>query len=136
MKFAAIKQTGAATASDDRKNTKYRVLGRNHYFVPFGVETLGSFLTAAQDLVKQLSNRLRRIIDDPRAGPFLLQNISLSRNAVSEGTAIEIMRTLRASPEQGSRLDRDRVVDMNRSYLQMSFRKAWFTCTDTGVNCK
>lgn len=55
-------------------------LSSAYEFVPPGVETLGScsYGPSAHAVVKSISNKLVKSTDDPRAGSFFVQRISLA----------------------------------------------------------
>jgi hypothetical protein len=70
------------------KPIKYRGLGREYNFVPFGVETLGPRGPSAQNLFAGIAKRLVDVTGDRRAGGFLTQRISI---AIQRGNAASIL---------------------------------------------
>jgi hypothetical protein len=81
----------AAEAAEKVKNNKYRSLGAEYYFVPFGVETLGPWGPSALNLFKEISKKLADTTGDRRAGGFLAQRISI---AIQRGNAASILGTM------------------------------------------
>ncbi|RVE44493.1 hypothetical protein evm_010897, partial [Chilo suppressalis] len=74
----------ACEAAEKAKAGKYRGLGSEYDFVPFGVETLGPWGPSAIRLFKEIAERLVDIIGDRRAGSYLGQRITL---AIQRGNA-------------------------------------------------
>ncbi|RVE48228.1 hypothetical protein evm_007085 [Chilo suppressalis] len=68
----------ACEAAEKAKASKYRVLGSEYDFVPFGVETLGPWGHSALRLFEEIAKRLVDITRDRRAGSYLGQRISLA----------------------------------------------------------
>ncbi|KPJ15744.1 hypothetical protein RR48_09667 [Papilio machaon] len=66
------------TTAEKAKANKYRGLGSEYEFVPFGVETLGPWGPSARRLFKETAKRLVDITGDRRAGSYLGQRISLA----------------------------------------------------------
>ncbi|XP_061713148.1 uncharacterized protein LOC133521996 [Cydia pomonella] len=87
----SAKAGAAAEAAEKLKKTKYRGLGTEYNFVPFGVETLGPWGPSAFNLFKEVSKRIREVTGDRRAGSFLAQRISL---AIQRGNAASIYGTM------------------------------------------
>ncbi|CAH2232164.1 jg12329 [Pararge aegeria aegeria] len=81
----------AATSAEQAKRRKYENLDSSFIFVPFGVETLGSWGPEARALFKELSKRVIESTGDPRAGSYLGQRISL---AIQRGNAARILGTV------------------------------------------
>ncbi|CAK1587163.1 unnamed protein product [Parnassius mnemosyne] len=81
----------ACEAAEKAKAFKYRGLGSEYDFVPFGVETLGPWGPSAIRLFKEIAKRLVDITGDRRAGSYLGQRISL---AIQRGNAASIFGTL------------------------------------------
>ncbi|XP_063368267.1 uncharacterized protein LOC134656640 [Cydia amplana] len=85
-------QAGAAAkAAEKLKMHKYRGLGPEYIFMPFGVETLGPWGPSALQLFKELAKRLIDLTGDRRAGSFLAQRISL---AIQRGNAASVFGTM------------------------------------------
>ncbi|RVE53021.1 hypothetical protein evm_002319 [Chilo suppressalis] len=81
----------ACEATKKAKACKYRSLGSEYDFVPFGVETLGPWGPSAMRFFKEIAKRLVDITGDRRAGSYLGQNISL---AIQRGNAASVFGTL------------------------------------------
>ncbi|RVE50392.1 hypothetical protein evm_004929 [Chilo suppressalis] len=81
----------ACEAAEKAKAGKYRGLGSEYDFVPFGVETLGAWGPSAIRLFKEIAKRLVDITGDRRAGSYLGQRISL---AIQRENAASIFGTL------------------------------------------
>ncbi|XP_063366199.1 uncharacterized protein LOC134654659 [Cydia amplana] len=91
----SVRAAAAAEAAENAKVGKYRGLGAEYRFIPFGVETLGPWGPGALSLFGDLSKRLRDATGDPRAGSYLAQRFSL---AVQRGNAASILGTLPQGP--------------------------------------
>ncbi|CAH2235696.1 jg18064 [Pararge aegeria aegeria] len=68
----------AATSADRAKRRKYENMYSSFIFVPFGLETLGSWGPEARALFKELSKRVIESTSDFRVGSNLSQRISLA----------------------------------------------------------
>lgn len=94
----AFSATRAGRAADDkaqRKTTKYSGLIDNNYlFVPFAVETMGSWGTEALNFFNVLSKMIAFKTNEPRSRTFLMQRLSM---AVQRGNAAAVMGTFRSS---------------------------------------
>ena len=89
----------AATLAAQRKTVKYLdLINQNYIFIPFAVETLGSWDNQAITFVNQLGSLLRNITSEPRSKSFLIQRISI---AIQRGNAACVMGTF----PQNSKLD-------------------------------
>lgn len=86
-----LRAGAAAEAAEKLKIAKYRGLGPEYNFVPFGVETLGPWGPNASTLVKELSKKIVDISGDRRAGSFLAQRISI---AIQRGNAASVFGTM------------------------------------------
>ncbi|XP_041980282.1 uncharacterized protein LOC121733945 [Aricia agestis] len=94
---ATTREAGAAAAqAETNKRRKYEALGNDYFFVPFGVETLGPWGPGAQQMFRELSQRLVEKTNDPRAGAYLGQRISL---AIQRGKAASLLGTLPAASD-------------------------------------
>ncbi|XP_041969242.1 uncharacterized protein LOC121726080 [Aricia agestis] len=94
---ATSREAGAAAANaETNKRRKYECLGQDFIFLPFGVETLGPWGPSAKVLFKDLSQRLVDKSNDPRAGAYLGQRISL---AIQRGNAASVIGTLPAASD-------------------------------------
>ncbi|CAH2095340.1 unnamed protein product [Euphydryas editha] len=81
----------ACEATEKAKICKYRGLGSEYVFVPFGVETLGPWGPSAIMLFKEIAKRLVDITRHRRAGSYLGQRINL---AIQRGNAASFFGTL------------------------------------------
>ncbi|KPI99782.1 hypothetical protein RR46_04756 [Papilio xuthus] len=81
----------APLAAENAKACKYRGLGSEYHFVPFGVETLGPWGPSTLRLFKDISKKIIDITGDRRVGSYLGQRISL---AVQRGNAASMFGTL------------------------------------------
>ena len=73
------------------KREKYFSLGPNYHFVPFGVETLGSWGDDAKELLVQIGKRIAERTGEPRSLEFLRQRIGIE---IQRGNAISVAGTL------------------------------------------
>jgi hypothetical protein len=89
------KAGAAAKNAELLKCNKYRGLGREYNFVPFGVETLGPWGPSAHKLFAEIAKRLVDVTGDRRAGGFLAQRISI---AIQRGNAASILGTMPRGP--------------------------------------
>ena len=70
---------------------KYFSLGPNDHFVPFGVETLGSWGDDAKELLAQIGKRIAKRTGEPRSLEFLRQRIGIE---IQKWNAISVAGTL------------------------------------------
>ena len=82
--------SAAANKAERLKREKYLPLGPNYHFVPFGVETLGSWGDDAKELLSQIGKRVAERTGEPRSTEFLRQRIWIE---IQRGTAISIAGT-------------------------------------------
>jgi len=83
--------TGAAAdKAASTKEAKYRQLANNHVFVPFAIETAGTWNNLAVELTQELGRRITAVTDDPRETGFLFQRLSV---AVQRGNAVSFRST-------------------------------------------
>ncbi|KAI8440937.1 hypothetical protein MSG28_009234 [Choristoneura fumiferana] len=87
VRGTAIQSGAAAEAAKKLKINKYKRLGPDYNFVPFGFETLGPWGPSAKIIFKELSKRLSDTTGDRKAGSFLAQRISI---AIQRGNAASI----------------------------------------------
>ncbi|KAL0820722.1 hypothetical protein ABMA28_006551 [Loxostege sticticalis] len=80
----------AAETAALKKHTKYSALEAVYHFVPFAVETAGSWGSEAKSFVAEVGRRLRVRTNDPRSGSFLVQKLAL---AIQRGNAASVMGT-------------------------------------------
>ena len=73
------------------KREKYFSLGPNYHFVPFGVETLGSWGDDVKDLPAQIGKRIAERTGEPRSLEFLRQRMGIE---IKRGNAISVAGTL------------------------------------------
>lgn len=91
-----IKAGAAAEAAENSKHLKYDNISSAYYFFKaFGVETLGPWGPDAHYLFGQISKKLKDKTNDPRAGSFLAQRISI---AIQRGNAASILGTAPQGP--------------------------------------
>ena len=91
LSLATREGASVATRAEERKRTKYATIAATHIFQPVGFETLGSFGPAAFSFVKEIGARLRERTDEPMAGAYLMQRISVE---IQRGNAIAILGTI------------------------------------------
>ena len=89
------KAGAAAETAEILKRNKYRGLGKEYNFVPFGVETLGPWGPSAHTFFSEIAKRLVDTTGDRRAGGYLAQRISL---AIQRGNAASILGTMPRGP--------------------------------------
>jgi hypothetical protein len=80
--------TSAAEKAERQKEHKYQHLQDRYIFQPVAVETLGSWGPSSLIFLKDLGKYLNEKSDDPRAGYFLRQRLSV---AVARGNAAAII---------------------------------------------
>ncbi len=91
------RNAGAAAAkAETRKRDLYAELPSQYQFVPFAVETLGSFGDDALKLVHDLGGRLRSVSGDGRETSWLIQRVSL---AIQRGNAASVLATIPRTSE-------------------------------------
>ena len=90
-----VKAGAAAESAEILKRNKYKSLGREYHFVPFGVETLGPWGPSAHKFFGEIAKRLVDVTGDRRAGGFLAQRISI---AIQRGNAASILGTMPQGP--------------------------------------
>lgn len=78
----------AANLACTKKERLYTEIAKNHYFVPFGVETFGSFGDQAKEFLKTFGRILNSRSGNIRSASFFLQKISL---AIQRGNAAGIL---------------------------------------------
>ncbi|KAJ2937326.1 hypothetical protein O0L34_g17637 [Tuta absoluta] len=94
--------SSAAETAAGLKHTKYANFESAYDFLPFAVETSGTWGSEAKAFVREVSQRLRRSGGDPRAGSFLAQHIAL---AIQRGNAASILGTFGRDALQGGLFD-------------------------------
>ncbi|KAI5642071.1 hypothetical protein NE865_05763 [Phthorimaea operculella] len=80
-----------------QKTEKYAGLCQSYDFVPFAVETSGVWCAAARTFAKEIGQRLKACGRDPRAGSYLVQQISLT---IQRGNAASVMGTFGPGPNR------------------------------------
>ena len=95
LQGTTVKAGAAAEKAEFLKRNKYKGLGKEYDFAPFGVETLGSWGPSARKLFAEIAKRLVDITRDRRAGDFLAQRISI---AIQRGNAASILGTMPLGP--------------------------------------
>lgn len=90
LPFTSLQAGAAAVKAENLKRHKYALLDRAYMFVPFGVETMGSWGPAALGLFKDLAKRLVEASGDQNAGFYLAQKISI---AIQRGNAASVLGT-------------------------------------------
>ena len=87
----SVAASAAANKAERLKREKYFSLGPNYHFVPFGVETLGSWGDDVKDLPAQIGKRIAERTGEPRSLEFLRQRIGIE---IQRGNAISVAGTL------------------------------------------
>src|SRR6266536_1633438 len=87
---SAIAAGSAADKAETLKTEKYSELALRHHFVPFAIETSGSWGSSAQEWTKEIGKRLLQTTGDIRAPAFFRQRISV---AVQKGNAVSVLGT-------------------------------------------
>ena len=80
----------AAKKAANLKMEKYAAISNTHHFVPFAVETLGTFSPAARSLLADIALRKFQCTGDLKEGLYLKQRISI---AIQRGNAACILGT-------------------------------------------
>ena len=80
-----------AALAEEKKSEKFAHLSSHYHFVPFAIETLGTFGPAATALIKELSFKGRRESGEDRFGSFLVQRLSI---AMQRGNASSVLGTI------------------------------------------
>ncbi|KAI5632042.1 reverse transcriptase (RNA-dependent DNA polymerase) domain-containing protein [Phthorimaea operculella] len=80
-----------------QKTEKYAGLCQSYDFVPFAVETSGVWCAAARTFAMEIGQRLKACGRDPRAGSYLVQQISLT---IQRGNAASVMGTFGPGPNR------------------------------------
>ena len=94
LRFGLKKAGGAADDKAHRKEAKYRsLINQNYHFVPFAVETMGSWSGDAIHFFNTLSRKITLKSNEPRSKSFLKQRISM---AIQRGNAAAVMGTFRS----------------------------------------
>ncbi|KAJ4450982.1 hypothetical protein ANN_02417 [Periplaneta americana] len=88
----------AAESATVSKHHKYKHLADNYIFVPFAVETFGTWSSEAKALISTIGRSLVQLSGDPRSSQYLRQRIGI---AIQRGTATSIL----ASFPESSYLD-------------------------------
>ena len=86
-------ETGCITAADEaerRKTAKYTEIQQRHIFRPVACCTLGTWGEQSLIFLKEIGKRIATVVDDPRAGYFLRQRLSI---ALARGNCRSIMGT-------------------------------------------
>ena len=83
----------AATIAENNKTKKYKDLLSSYIFKPIACCTLGSWGTDSLKFIKEIEKRISNLNEDPRAGYFLRQRLSV---AVARGNYTSIVETLGA----------------------------------------
>lgn len=94
IRFSSRKAGRAADDKARRKEVKYRsLIIQNYHFVPFAVETMGSWSADAIRFFDTLSRKIALKTNEPRSKSFLKQRVSM---AIQRGNAAGVMGTFRA----------------------------------------
>jgi len=79
-----------AAATEERKASKYAMLGQAYWFSPVSIETMGAFRPNTLALIKELSRRIRKGTREEKAYSHLVQLLSV---AVQRGHAAATLGT-------------------------------------------
>ena len=83
----------AASTAEGNKRTKYAELNQSDYmFVQIGIETLGSWGPAAEEICAEIGGRIARSTGDIRSTAFLKQRLNI---AVQKGNAAAVLGTVK-----------------------------------------
>ncbi|CAL8119405.1 unnamed protein product [Orchesella dallaii] len=88
---SAVEAGNAANIAANLKLNKYKSLSTNYFFVPFAVETLGTFGLDAKHFVSVLGTFLKLASGDSRSKAYFIQRISIS---IQRGNAASILGTI------------------------------------------
>ena len=80
----------AAEIREAQKNSKYKSLENDYYFVPVGIETFGSFGPEGHKLIQAIGKKIMDVTDEKRSTAFLFQRISM---AIRRGNSSCILGT-------------------------------------------
>ena len=81
-----------ATEAEKRKFEHYDHLEKDFVFVPVCVETMGTFGSESQKLIKEIGRNLKAVSGEKRSTAFLFQSIGL---AVQRGNAQSVLGTVK-----------------------------------------
>ena len=82
-----------ADEAERRKKQKYSSLTTSHHFVPIAIETSGVFGSEAITFFKELGQRTKSELGDPRSFHFLIQRAAV---AIQWGNTATVLGTLLA----------------------------------------
>ena len=86
------KLAGAAADSREKgKNEKYSELAEKYFFIPVGVESLGSWGSEGHKLVKEIGEKVAEQTGEKRATSFLFQSIPM---AIQRGNSCCVLGTV------------------------------------------
>ena len=96
---AASNRTVAATgpgvvaeASESLKCRKYASLVPTYIFAPVDVETMGSWVPKARELIRKIGRRVQEATGEPRSTSFLIQRLAID---IQRGNAASIIPSSR-----------------------------------------
>ena len=85
----------AAKRAERANKLKYRDLEDSYIFEPVACETLGSWGKLSFLFLKELDRRLAEHTDEPRAGYFFCQRLSI---AIAHGNSGSLMESVPSTP--------------------------------------
>jgi len=78
-----------AAAGEERKASKYAMLGQAYWFSPVFIETMGAFRPKTLALMKELGRRIQKETGEEKAYSHLVQSLSVRGNAAATlGTSL------------------------------------------------
>jgi hypothetical protein len=96
VRQSSLAAGSAAVEAETKKRTKYSALTVAHTFVPFAIETLGTWGPDALALSAEIGSRVAIVTGEPRATAFFRQRMDI---AVQRGNAAAILGTLPICPD-------------------------------------
>ena len=85
------KAGSAAERAEKAKSTLYQEISRDYIFTPIAIETLGSGGQLSHGLIKEISQKIRKINGERRSSFYLFQRISM---AIQRGNAASVFGTV------------------------------------------
>lgn len=91
LRQTIISPTEAADHAEQRKKTKYNLLGNNYHFMPITIETFGTWGSEGSGFSAELCSLLNNVTHEPCGSTFLRQRLSI---ALQRGNASSVLGTV------------------------------------------
>ena len=96
-KGSSKKAATAANTASSKKEHLYEELTRNHHFLPFAVESFGTFGDSAKSFVNKIGSKLIKESGDKKAKSYFIQRISL---AIQRSNVAKVFETIPLSASE------------------------------------